>query len=226
MRKAGFIYQSGFGFCFYLMWYLLVGPSMKLHNCSFWGLYFMVIIEGKKVLICFLRLIIYLTFQHRCSPNCELYKKPSCNMSFCEFITENFFTITGITPNQTLTLTIQTDPRWRLSNYKAWCSLLIKRFISNCFFLLHVQCEGPMLLRVGWVTPEMLQTESFFYKSSGFHWFKNKWWWIQSTSWPRQLSRLKQRLPNKASKRAASFFITCNSDPASRAVCCIAQNQA
>lgn len=146
-------------------------------------------------------------------------------MSCCEFTTENLLTITGITPSQTLTLTIPTDPCWRLSNYKTWCSLLIKGLISNSFFLLHVQREGPTPLRGGWVTPGMLQTESFSPKSSSFPWFKNKWWWIQSTWWPRQLSRLKQCLPTKASKRATSVFITCNPDPESRAVCCIAQNQ-
>lgn len=145
MRNTGFIYQSGFWFCFcfYLIWYLVVGCPMKLHNCSSWGLYFVVITEGEKVLIFFHSLIIYLTSQHNYSLNCEFYKKHSYNMSCCEFITENLLTITGITSNQTLTLTIQADSRWTLSNYKAWCSLLIKRYISSSFFLLYVQCEGP-----------------------------------------------------------------------------------
>lgn len=79
----------------------------------------MVIIEGGKVLIFFHSLIIYLTSQHNYSLNCELYQKASYNMSCCEFMTENLLTITGTSPNQTLTLTIQADSCWTLSDYKA-----------------------------------------------------------------------------------------------------------
>lgn len=170
MRKAGFIYQSGFWFCFYLMWYLLVGPSMKLHNSSFWGLYFMVIIEGEKVLICFHSLIIYLTFQHHYSPNCKLYKKISYDMSCCEFITENLLTITGITPNTDLD-----NPNRSL--LEAISLMLSSNTEIHLKFLFPSACPvwGPHAPQ-RWLSNSRDAAESFSPKSSGFPWFKNKWW--------------------------------------------------
>lgn len=116
--------------------------------------------KRKRVLICFHSLIIYLTFQHHYSPNCKLYthtkkQQPTKQKTLLWYVLllfhnkKNFLTITGVTPNQALTLTIPTGSCWRLSNYKAWCLLLIKIFISHSFFLLYAQCAGHMLHRGG-----------------------------------------------------------------------------